>query len=75
MSLIEQGDIPHRVNQVSVQPEPSPVIHPNKGSQLDTPTLTEKTDKEKSLVPVQAQIHILALISSRNLLLSPTFYR
>ena len=32
VSLIEQGDIPHRVNQVSVQPEPSPVIDPNSDS-------------------------------------------
>ena len=45
MSLIEQGDILHWVNQISVQPEPSSVIHPNGGSQLDTSTLTEETDK------------------------------
>ena len=32
MSLIEQGDILHWVNQISVQPEPSSVIHPNGGS-------------------------------------------
>ena len=48
MSLIEQGDTPHRVNQISVQPEPSAVIHPNGGFQLDTPTLTEETDKGTS---------------------------
>ena len=45
MSLIEQGDIPHRANQISVQPESSTMIHPNDRSQLDTPTLTEETDK------------------------------
>ena len=45
MSLIEQGDTSHRMNQSSVQPEPSAVIYLNGGSQLDTPTLTEETDK------------------------------
>ena len=45
MSLIEQGDILHWVNQISVQPEPSSVIHPNGGSQLGTSTLTEETEK------------------------------
>ena len=36
-SLTQQGDIPHWMNQISVQPESSAVIHPNSGSQLDTP--------------------------------------
>ena len=45
MSLIEQGDTPNRGNQISVQPEPSAMIHLSGGSQLDTPTLTEETDK------------------------------
>ena len=79
ISLIEQGDMPHRMNQISVQPEPFAKIHPNGGSQLDTHTLTEETDKEKSLVRIlaqsQTQIHILALIPGRNLLLSPIFCR
>ena len=83
MSLIEQGDTSHQANQISVQPEPPAVIHPNSGSQLDTPTLTEETDKgsslRKSLVWILAQghtqIHTLALIPGRNLLLSLIFLR
>ena len=83
MSLIEQGDTSHQVNQISVQPEPPAVIHPNSGSQLDTPTLTEETDKgsslRKSLVWIltqgHTQIHTLALIPGRNLLLSLIFLR
>ena len=63
------------------QPGPSAVIHPDGGSQLDTPTLTEETDKKlplrKSLVWIlaqsQTQIHTLTLIPCRNLLLSPIF--
>ena len=46
-SLIEQIDTP-QVNQISVQPETSAAIHPNGGSQQDTPTLTEETDKQTS---------------------------
>lgn len=73
MSLIEQGDIPHRANQISVQPESSTMIHPNDRSQLDTPTLTEETDKGGSLlrIPAETQIHILTLISGWKLRLSP----
>ena len=47
MSLIEQGDSPWK-NQISVQPEPSAVIHPNSEFQQETPTLTEETDKRTS---------------------------
>ena len=36
------------MNQISVQPEPSAATHPNGRSQLDTPTLTEETDKGTS---------------------------
>ena len=69
MSLIEQGDTAHRLNQISVQPEPSPVIHPNGGFLLDTLTLTLETDMglpmRKSLVWILAQnqtrIHPLTL--------------
>ena len=79
----DQGVTPHWVNQISVQTEPSAVIHPNGGFQLDTPTLMEETDKGsplwKSLVQIpaqrQTQIPILALILGWNLLLSPIFYR
>ena len=75
MSLIEQGDTPHQVNQILVQPEPSAVTHPNGRSQLDTPTLLEETDKG-SLVQIpaqsQTQIQILALTPSQNLL-NPLF--
>ena len=59
MSLIEQGDTAHRVNQISVQPEPSPVIYPNGGFLLGTLTLTLETDMglpmRKSLVWIPAQ--------------------
>ena len=47
MSLIEQVDIPWE-NQISVQPEPSAVIQPNSGSQQETLTLPEETDKGTS---------------------------
>ena len=47
MSLIEQGDSTWK-NQIPVQPEPCAVIHPNSGSQQETHTLTEKTDKRIS---------------------------
>ena len=37
MSLIVEDDIPHRVNQISMQLGPFAVIHRNGGSPLDTP--------------------------------------
>ena len=40
--------ISQRVNQISVQPEPSAATHPNGRFQLDTPTLTKETDRGTS---------------------------